>query len=253
MDNLVSCDDCGNLVSLRAVTCPNCGSLVQTQAGVKAKLAEIKREQDKIAAAQFFRIVGNIACVILLFCAYRALNQSVMASILFLIAAILASSIIKDLLVKAKPNINRKVYSLVSAAFFIFGIMGINSSPSQDAQTIDVPEAAQPVAANSNADLEKPINQPYKIIPKDKDYSKVVDIAKRKDAPKFYDKWGKATIDRSNRLIKKAARQAEESPDCDSVEWVAMSDNMSKPDEIVWYADCTNGNRRYISEKMLHD
>lgn len=104
---------------------------------------------------------------------------------------------------------------------------------------------------NSNADLDKPINQPSKIIPKNKDYSKVVDIAKRSDAPKFYDKWGKATIDRSNRLIKKAARKAEESPDCDSVEWVSMSDNMSKPDEIVWYADCTNGNRRYVSEKSL--
>ena len=104
---------------------------------------------------------------------------------------------------------------------------------------------------NSNADLDKPINQPSKVIPKNKDYSKVVDIAKRSDAPQFYDKWGKATIDRSNKLIKKAARKAEESPDCDSVEWVSMSDNMSKPDEIVWYADCTNGNRRYVSEKSL--
>lgn len=121
--------------------------------------------------------------------------------------------------------------------------------PPQNQPTQQTTVEATPV--NSNADLDKPINQPSKIIPKNKDYSKVVDIAKRSDAPKFYDKWGKATIDRSNRLIKKAARKAEESPDCDSVEWVAMSDNMSKPDEIIWYADCTNGNRRYVSEKSL--
>ena len=121
--------------------------------------------------------------------------------------------------------------------------------PPQNQPTQQTTVEATPV--NSNADLDKPINQPSKIIPKNKDYSKVVDIAKRSDAPKFYDKWGKTTIDRSNKLIKKAARKAEESPDCDSVEWVAMSDNMSKPDEIVWYADCTNGNRRYVSEKSL--
>ena len=131
----------------------------------------------------------------------------------------------------------------------IFLMLVACSEPPQNQQAQQTTVEAKPV--NSNADLDKPINQPSKIIPKNKDYSKVVDIAKRSDAPKFYDKWGKATIDRSNRLIKKAARKAEESPDCDSVEWVAMSDNMSKPDEIVWYADCTNGNRRYVSEKSL--
>lgn len=131
----------------------------------------------------------------------------------------------------------------------IFSMLVACGEPPQNQPTQQTTVEATPV--NSNADLDKPINQPSKIIPKNKDYSKVVDIAKRSDAPKFYDKWGKATIDRSNRLIKKAARKAEESPDCDSVEWVAMSDNMSKPDEIIWYADCTNGNRRYVSEKSL--
>lgn len=246
-DLLIPCDDCGSPVSLRAVTCPNCGSLVQTQASVKAKLAEIKREQDKVAAAHFFRIVGNVASVILLFCAYRAFSQSVIASILFLMAAILASSVIKDLLVNLKPSINRKVYSFISGALFVFGLMTLNTLNNQEITVTP----SQPTAQTSNANLDKPINQPDKIIPKNKDYSKVVDIAKRSDAPQFYDKWGKATIDRSNKLIKKAARKAEESPDCDNVEWVAMSDNMSKPDEIVWYADCANGNRRYVSEKSL--
>lgn len=131
----------------------------------------------------------------------------------------------------------------------IFLMLVACSEPPQNQPARQTTVEATPV--NSNADLDNPINQPSKIIPKNKDYSKVVDIAKRSDAPKFYDKWGKATIDRSNKLIKKAARKAEESPDCDSVEWVAMSDNMSKPDEIVWYADCTNGNRRYVSEKSL--
>ena len=131
----------------------------------------------------------------------------------------------------------------------IFSMLVACSEPPQNQPAQQTTVEAKPV--NSNTDLDKPINQPSKIIPKNKDYSKVVDIAKRSDAPKFYDKWGKATIDRSNKLIKKAARKAEESPDCDSVEWVSMSDNMSKPDEIVWYADCTNGNRRYVSEKSL--
>lgn len=249
-DLLISCDDCGNPVSLRAVTCPNCGSLVQTQAGVKAKLAEIKKAQDKIAADQFFRIIGNVASIFLLYFAYKAFGRSVIACLLFVAAAILASSVIKDLLVKSKPNVNRKIYSLISAALFISGFITLLTLQNREITPVS-PISTETVAQSDNANLDKPMNQPDKIIPKNKDYSKVVDIAKRSDAPQFYDKWGKATIDRSNKLIKKAARKAEESPDCDSVEWVAMSDNMSKPDEIVWYADCTNGNRRYVSEKSL--
>lgn len=141
----------------------------------------------------------------------------------------------------------KTIGTLVIIGFFLALYNGMNED--KDKQT--APQTVEQPIQSDNVNLDRPINKPVKDIPKDKDYSKVVDIAKRSDAPKFYDKWGKATIDRSNKLIKKAARKAEESPDCDSVEWVAMSDNMSKPDEIVWYADCTNGNRRYVSEKSL--
>lgn len=157
-DLLIPCDDCGNPVSLRAVTCPNCGSLVQTQAGVKAKLAEIKREQEqeqkKIAAAQCFRLMGNLFSVLGLFMAYICFDGGKpFFAVIFLISALLSSSIVKDFLVKKHPQIKRVVYTLVSITMLVLGIIILKvraeNQPVPSSTTTEKTVASTPVPAST--------------------------------------------------------------------------------------------------------
>ncbi len=164
-DLLISCDDCGNLVSLRAVTCPNCGSLVQTQAGVKAKLAEIKKKQEqernKIAVTQFFRLMGNLFSVLGLFMAYMCFDGGKpFFALIFLISAFLSSSLVKDFLVKKNPQIKRIVYTLASIAILVLGMIILkakaeNQPVSSSTTEETVASAPAPVVASTPSPPQK--------------------------------------------------------------------------------------------------
>jgi hypothetical protein len=88
--------------------------------------------------------------------------------------------------------------------------------------------------------------------PKDKIEAGAVYDIDRKNSPKLYQAWGKAGIDKLNRLQPLVALKAAESPNCDRVEYVSISDNRSVPRKrAVFFADCRNGQRFYISEDEL--
>lgn len=70
--------------------------------------------------------------------------------------------------------------------------------------------------------------------------------------PKTYKTWGRAYFNRLNEMMPKVALKAAESDKCDMVTWVGLSDSRSTPKkEAVFFADCKNGERFYISENDL--
>jgi hypothetical protein len=70
--------------------------------------------------------------------------------------------------------------------------------------------------------------------------------------PKTFAQWGAAGVEKINTLAPLAAAQAAKSPECDRVEIVELSGNRSTPGKsIVFFVDCANGKRFYISENDL--
>ena len=74
-----------------------------------------------------------------------------------------------------------------------------------------------------------------------------------KDAyPKTFSKWGAAGMKKINGLAQKAAEHAARSPECDRVDIVDLSDSRSVPGKsIVFFVDCANGKRFYVSDSDL--
>lgn len=74
----------------------------------------------------------------------------------------------------------------------------------------------------------------------------------QKSWPKTCAAWGEAGIERINSLMQPAAEIVASSPGCDRLEILSLSESRSfPPDTIVFYADCANGNRFYISESEI--
>lgn len=70
--------------------------------------------------------------------------------------------------------------------------------------------------------------------------------------PKTYQKWGAAGIARINALLPKAADKVTESAECDRLDIIELSDERSIPKKkIVFFADCANGKRFYVSDDEL--
>ncbi len=70
--------------------------------------------------------------------------------------------------------------------------------------------------------------------------------------PKLYKKWGKAGVDRINELMPLAAKKVSESPECDEVDYVEISQERSiSGKKIVFFVDCRNRKRFYVDESDL--
>lgn len=75
----------------------------------------------------------------------------------------------------------------------------------------------------------------------------------RKNWPRLYATWGEAAVERLNGLQPLIARKAASSPNCDRVEYVGYSESRSLPkQEAIFFVDCRNAQRLYISEKDLN-
>ncbi|MCS4534754.1 hypothetical protein [Neisseria montereyensis] len=74
----------------------------------------------------------------------------------------------------------------------------------------------------------------------------------KQDYPKLYKRWGDTAMLKINELIPKIALHVAHEKTCDKVEVVDLSDKRSQPkDNIVFYADCANNKRFYVSEADL--
>ena len=63
--------------------------------------------------------------------------------------------------------------------------------------------------------------------------------------------WGSAGIKRINAAMPKAAEKVAQSSSCDYVELVGLSDRGKPKQQAVFYVDCKNGQRFYVSEDDL--
>lgn len=78
--------------------------------------------------------------------------------------------------------------------------------------------------------------------------SAVLPITK-KSYPKTFAAWGEKGIERINALMRPAAEIIASSPGCDRLDVLDLSNQRSSPpDNIVFFADCANGKRFYITE-----
>jgi hypothetical protein len=70
--------------------------------------------------------------------------------------------------------------------------------------------------------------------------------------PKLYKAWGAAGVQRLNQLQPRVAVKVAESPKCDQVQAVGYSEKRSTPKvNPVFYVECRNGQRFYITETEL--
>jgi hypothetical protein len=70
-----------------------------------------------------------------------------------------------------------------------------------------------------------------------------------KGYPKTYAAWGEKGVERINALMQPAAEIIASSPGCDRLELLELSNVRSlPPDNIVFFADCKNGSRFFITE-----
>lgn len=68
--------------------------------------------------------------------------------------------------------------------------------------------------------------------------------------PKTFAAWGENGVKRISILMQPAAEIAASSPECDTLELLGFSDKRSSaPDIIVFYADCANGKRFFVTEE----
>ncbi|MGM0422337.1 MAG: hypothetical protein ACQEQL_04465 [Pseudomonadota bacterium] len=75
-----------------------------------------------------------------------------------------------------------------------------------------------------------------------------------KNYPRIYNAWGAAKVKELNKLQQKAAEKAAKSPECDTVDIVALSETRSIPKQkAVFFVDCANGKRFYISDADLKE
>ncbi len=87
-----------------------------------------------------------------------------------------------------------------------------------------------------------------------KDYSHLVVAITQQGFPKTYNAWGKKWIDEINATMPLAVNHIAKDPKCDEPVDVDLSNERSKPKkEAVFYVDCKNGERFYISQQELKD
>lgn len=70
--------------------------------------------------------------------------------------------------------------------------------------------------------------------------------------PRVYRQWGTNWVQRLNRMLYQVAEKVWDTPGCDTIQTVGLSESRSVPKRsAVFYADCVNGQRFYVSDKDL--
>lgn len=155
------------------------------------------------------------------------------------------------------------VLSLLAAfALLMVGVVwSVFEAPKSDAPaTASAPASTEPVASPPAPVLEQapslPVSPPAEITPAP---AKTVDpnalmLIEGEGWDKTRRTWGPAGVARINKLMPLAAARAAASPECDALAIGGYSDDRSRPpSEIVFYFDCANKRRFYVSEAEIDD
>lgn len=259
MANLVKCSDCGKKVSINAHSCPKCGAILSEQNGfhdAKQKLIQ-KNEREQKRTEDNKKFLSQLIAVIVGFFAFIVMFSSVFFGlIMFAGAALIVPSVRKILAEKyliSRRALNWISFILIAVGFFS-GIGAIDTKEQEialkDNQEIanDMSIKDTEVYQSQNIDER---NQPKPVA---KDYSHVAYEITESGYPKTYARWGRKWIDDINSMMPLAVQRVAENPACDAPEAADLSDNRSSPQvEAVFYVDCSNGERFYVSQNELSD
>jgi hypothetical protein len=106
-------------------------------------------------------------------------------------------------------------------------------------------------AQDVKSDEQQPVEQ-HSVDPASKIDSYAVLPMDKRNHPKVYAAWGTSGVERLNRLQPLAALKAAQSPRCDRVVYVGLSETQSVPKQrAVFFVDCQNTERFYIHDTDL--
>lgn len=257
MANLVKCSDCGKKVSVNAHSCPKCGSILNEQTGFqdakKKALRKNEKEQKNIESNK--KVLSALIVVIVGFFAFGVMLSSIIFGLVMFAGVILIIPPVKDFITN-KYEVSRRTLNWISfiliAVGFVFGGMQAETKQQEialedNAEVVNnIPIKDTEVYQSQNIDEG---NQPKAVA---KDYSHVAYEITENGFPKTYARWGKKWIDDINRMMPLAVQRVAENPRCDAPEAADLSDNRSSPKvEAVFYVDCSNGERFYVSQNEL--
>lgn len=143
----------------------------------------------------------------------------------------------------------------IGLVLFFAGIaVAVINSDTKAPATKDAPTVASPAAPATPAPEPKPTpapSPPAQVDVSAKISPDAVMLIEGEGWDKTRREWGSAGIKRINAAMPKAAEKAAQSPACDYVEIVGLSDRSKPKSMAVFYVDCRNSQRFYISEDDL--
>ena len=151
---------------------------------------------------------------------------------------------------KPYKKLKKKTHPAIYVSFALVGVFVVIVNNLSNSYEANIQTQNQQTATNQSS-LPKASTLPPVVAqnPEDKIADRAISPITKKSYPKTYAKWGAANIKKINGLLKPAALIAAKSSSCDTVDIIDLSNNRSKPpNRIVFYADCVNGERFYISE-----
>lgn len=148
---------------------------------------------------------------------------------------------------------SKKFILLATVATIV--ISGCSQKPdSEEPQTVEEAKVVvvEPAVVTESEIVEPIIEIEPDVPTKPVDYSDVAYEITEKGYPKTYARWGKDWMDDINRMMPLAVARVATNPKCDAPELADLSDNRSSPQqEAVFYVDCKNKERFYISQSEL--
>lgn len=259
MKNLVKCADCSKKVSINAHSCPKCGAILSEQTGfhdAKQKLIQ-NNEKEQKRTEDNKKFLSQLIAVIVGFFAFVVMFSSVFFGLIMLAGAALIIPSVRNL-VAEKYLISSRALNWISFLLIAVGFFsGIGATDTQEQEIAleDNREVANDISIK-NTEVSQSQNIDKGSQPKlvAKDYSHVAYEITEKGYPGTYAKWGKEWIDDINRMMPLAVQRVASNPKCDVPETADLSDNRSSPkQEAVFYVDCRNGERFYMSQNEITD
>lgn len=257
MANLVKCSDCGKKVSINAHSCPKCGAILSEQAGfhdAKQKLIQ-KNEREQKRTEDNKKFLSQLIAVILGFFAFLVMFSSVFFGLIMFAGAVLIIPSVRKILAEkyliSSRALNWISFILIAVGFFS-GIGAIDTKE-QEIALEDNQEVANDMSIKDTEVYQSQnIDEGNQPKPVAKDYSHVAYEITESGYPKTYARWGRKWIDDINSMMPLAVQRVAENPRCDAPEAADLSDNRSSPKvEAVFYVDCSNGERFYVSQNEL--
>lgn len=197
----------------------------------------------------FFILGGLLVC----------LGGGLISGLFLLIAGILFLPPIKRLILDKKPSLSKPKITTVGAVLAFLSLFFVpedaeTADENQDLTSESAAETEQDAVEPTDTQEVKPTTPEPVAPPIEVDYSHVSYEITESGYPETYSKWGKEWIDEINRMMPLAVERVASNPKCNSPEIADLSGNRSTPKkEAVFYVDCSNGERFYISQNELND